>query len=76
MSDTTVGAVLDVATMRPGTRVEVRTSFDGSWVSGFEVESEEADGYRIRRLSDREVLPKLFPPEAVRRARSRETWWV
>jgi hypothetical protein len=64
--------------MRPGTRVEVRSTFDGSWVSGFEVVATEEDGKAItlRRLSDGEVLPEPFPKDAVRRERRRETWWV
>lgn len=63
--------------MRKGTRVEVRSSFDGSWVNGFEVVDTEDDGaLRLRRLSDGEVLPATFPPDVVRRERRRETWWV
>lgn len=62
--------------MRPGTRVEVRTSFDGSWVDGYELVDGEPDiGYRVRRLFDGEVLPRRFPVDAVRRERKRETWW-
>ncbi len=63
--------------MPPGTRVEVRSSFDGTWVAGFEVADGDADeGYRVRRLSDGEVLPVRLPADAVRRERRRETWWV
>jgi hypothetical protein len=63
--------------MRPKTRVEVRSTFDGSWVDGFEIVSTEEDGsVRIRRLSDGEVLPAAFPPDDVRRERRRQTWWV
>ena len=46
-----------------GTPVEVRSRFDQQWVSGFEVaEPVEAPdpGYRIRRRSDRSVLPFFF----------------
>ena len=52
-----------------GTPVEVRSRFDQQWVSGFEVaEPVEAPnpGYRIRRRSDRSVLPIVFAPEEVR----------
>jgi hypothetical protein len=52
-----------------GTRVEVRAKFDRQWVGGFEVAEpvEEPDrGYRIRRRSDRSVLPVVFSPEDVR----------
>lgn len=63
--------------MRPGTHVEVRSTFDGSWVRGFElVETEDDGSMRLRRLSDGSVLPTPFPPDDVRRERTRETWWV
>jgi hypothetical protein len=69
--------------MKPGTRVLVRSSFDGSWASGFVLESEERDetgkiiGRRVRRLSDGMVLPKLFPPEDVRREKRDDfPWWM
>ena len=70
--------VVDVPTMRAGTRVEVRSTFDGSWVDGFAVVGTDDDGsLRLRRLSDGEVLPTSFPKDAVRREkRRRETWWV
>ena len=69
--------MVDVAAMRPGTRVEVRSSFDGAWVDGFEVVDRDDDGaYRLRRLSDGEVLPEPFAPGDVRRERRRETWWL
>jgi hypothetical protein len=58
-----------------GTRVEVRTGFDGSWSSGFVVEAHTADGYRLRRRSDDEVLPAALPAEAVRRERKNSMWW-
>ena len=63
--------------MDPGTRVEVRTTFDRSWARGFEVMTACADGYTVRRVSDGNALPTTFPVEAVRRER-RETnmWWV
>ena len=69
--------VVDVPAMRPGTRVEVQSSFDGSWVNGFEVVATDEDGsLRLRRLSDGEVLPASFEPKSVRRERKRQTWWV
>jgi hypothetical protein len=54
----------------PGHRVVVRSRFNASWSSGFEVEAlvERSDGqlaYRLRRLSDRAVLPGLFAAEDV-----------
>lgn len=62
--------------MRPGDRVEVRSTFDGTWLRGFAVAEVLDDGYRLRRLSDDAVLPTTFPADAVRRERKRETWWV
>lgn len=58
-----------------GTRVEVRSDFDGSWESGFVVEAVTDRGYRLRRESDGAELPEL-PHQRVRRRRSRSTWWV
>lgn len=63
-------------TLEPGTRVEVRSRFDASWSHGFEVAEETATGYRIRRLSDRMVLPVEFSFDDVRRERRRQgLWW-
>jgi hypothetical protein len=61
----------------PGTRVEVRSRFEDTWTTGFEVASVDDDGmYRLRRLSDGSVLPTRTGPDDVRRERKRETWWV
>ena len=61
----------------PGTRVEVRNRFDGSWGRGFVVASADDDGrYHITRQSDGDVLPTAFDREDVRRERRRQTWWV
>jgi hypothetical protein len=62
--------------VRPGTRVEVRSTFDGRWLPGFEVVSLDDDGYHLRRLSDDTVLPTVFAVDDVRRERTRQTWWV
>lgn len=64
------------ATLLPGTPVEVRNRFDGTWSRGFEVVSHDDDGYRILRHSDRSVLPVALPADDVRRERTRQTWWV
>jgi hypothetical protein len=65
------------ATLEPGVRVEVRTSFDRAWASGFEVDAVSDEGYRLRRLSDGSLLPVEVPCDEVRRER-RDTnmWWV
>jgi hypothetical protein len=51
----------------PGTRVEVRSGYGSSWARGFEVEDVEGDQYVVRRVSDGQVLPETFDPEALRR---------
>ena len=69
--------------MKPGTRVEVRSRFDGSWSTGFALEEEGTDDEgrvtwrTVRRISDGVVLPQRFHPLDVRRERhrGRETWW-
>jgi hypothetical protein len=54
-----------------GTRVEVRSRFEHQWVGGFEVAERVAGpGYRVRRRSDRSVLPVVFGPDEVRVDRS------
>jgi hypothetical protein len=50
--------------------VEVRNRFNRSWSSGFEVVDELTEGdvrtYRLRRRSDRSVLPTSFPSGELR----------
>ena len=45
-----------------GTPVQVRNHFDRTWSSGFEVADVRGpgEGYRVRRRSDRAVLPEPF----------------
>jgi hypothetical protein len=47
-------------------RVEVRTSFNDLWASGFEVAEQTPGGYRLRRVSDGTVLPREFSAEDLR----------
>lgn len=59
--------------LAPGTPVEVQNRFTGTWCRGFEVEAivrteSLAPQVRIRRQSDRSVLPQLFEEAAVRPA--------
>jgi hypothetical protein len=49
-----------------GTEVEVCSRFRRVWVKGFEVVDVENDGYRLRRKSDRWVLPTVFAADDVR----------
>lgn len=63
--------------LAPGTMVEVRTGFDGSWARGFEVTGGDEHGYRVRRLSDGSELPGSFSVADVRRQRrDPNIWWV
>lgn len=57
------------AQLMPGTRVEVRTRFVGSWSGSFEIAQVSDGGYRVRRLSDGTELPSSFPPDEVRAAK-------
>jgi hypothetical protein len=50
-----------------GTRVEVRTRYRRSWSKGFEVIETTTLGYRLRRDSDRSLLPTPFGADDVRR---------
>lgn len=52
--------------LEPGTRVEVRSRFRRDWVRGFEVAAREGAGYRLRRLSDKFVLPVVFGDTDIR----------
>jgi hypothetical protein len=61
--------------LAPGTHVEVRSTLDDTWQGGFVVREVTAEGYRLRREHDGEVLPEV-PHERVRRRRRRSTWWV
>jgi hypothetical protein len=53
-------------TFTAGTAVEVRGSFRGEWSRGFEVAEATHDGYMVRRLSDRYVLPVEFMSQDIR----------
>jgi hypothetical protein len=56
--------------MRLGSQVEVRSQYDGAWVSGFEVAGirgrESAAQIELRRCSDGSVLPAWFTTSDVR----------
>ena len=63
MARTTAVAPPDLA---PGTPVVVRCKFDGHWSHEFEVSRREADGYRVRQISDHLELPATFAVDDVR----------
>jgi len=50
-----------------GTSVIVRTRYLGSWAAGFEVAEVLDDGYRLRRISDGNLLPDVIEFDDVRR---------
>ncbi len=56
------------AELSAGTGVEVRNSFCAAWSGGFEVAVATSQGYMLRRVSDRYVLPVEFHSHEVRRA--------
>lgn len=59
-----------------GAHVEVRGGFDGSWSTGFAVDSHTDEGrYRLRRRSDGQLLPVDFEVDAVRKERN-NMWWI
>ena len=61
--------------LTPGTKVDVRNRYQGTWVRGFEVAEVADGGYHIRRLSDGSVLGELFSRDDVRRERTRQGFW-
>ena len=65
----------DPARLSPGTKVEVRTGFDRSWVNGFLVAEVVDDGYRVRRSTDDQLLPVTIAYADVRKERRDNMWW-
>lgn len=63
--------------LAPGTRVDVKTRYIGSWTRGFEVaEHLSGDGYRVRRVSDGSILPEPLSIDEVRpEKRKQGLWW-
>jgi hypothetical protein len=67
-----VAITLNTAALEPtialavGTAVDVKNRFVGSWSSGFEIAGHVEDGYLIRRLSDRSILPDALSLDEVR----------
>jgi len=61
-----ISTTTDPVRMTKGTRVQVRNRFDGAWARGFEVYQSRRNGYLLRRLSDRHVLPTTFAAPELR----------
>ena len=66
--------MLQLRALRPGTDVEVRSSFDRGWKRGFRIASVDGGGYRLRRNSDGSVLPAVFSFEVVREESRSDRW--
>lgn len=76
MSDLSTADVIVEEYLKPGTKVEVRSRFDGRWSRGFEVAEVLDRAYRVRRLSDGSLLPADFVEDEVRAERKRQgLWW-
>jgi hypothetical protein len=58
-----------------GTRVEVKSRFDGKWARGFTIERANDDGYTVRREHDQIVLPEHFPHDEVRIEKRSLRFW-
>jgi hypothetical protein len=66
----------EVERLEPGTKVEVRRRFDQHWSRGFEVAAVVDDGYTLRRVSDKSILPVTFSLDEVRAERKKQgLWW-
>jgi len=52
--------------MHEGQPVEVHTTFDDSWSPGFEIAEIMPEGFRVRRMSDRSLLPGVTSSSDVR----------
>jgi hypothetical protein len=72
---TGVPAAKEPELLEVGTPVEVRSRFVGSWSRGFEVADHHGGRYRIKRLSDRSVLPDEFDPSEIRPERRKHDFW-
>ena len=63
------------ALLTSGTHVEIKSTFEPRWATGFEVIDHTDAGYRVRRLSDGEELPVIFDFNDVRSEKKRDYWW-
>jgi hypothetical protein len=63
---TTDTIVVTDPSLSTGGRIEVWNQYLGSWAGEFEIESVGTRGYRIKRASDDEILPRPFPADQLR----------
>jgi hypothetical protein len=49
-----------------GDPVEVHTTYNDSWVTGFEIAEVVEGGYRVRRVSDGNLLPNVTSEKDLR----------
>jgi hypothetical protein len=62
--------------IEPGTRVDVRSRYVGTWSRGFVVaEHVQGDGYRVRRVSDGSILPEPLSSDEIRPERRKQSFW-
>jgi|GEM_PF-3350848 len=74
--DRTVERATSPERLPEGTVVEVRTKMDARrWAKGFEVAGFNADGFLLRRVSDKVIMPVRFAADDVRKERRRSQWW-
>jgi hypothetical protein len=52
--------------LEDGTPVELYSAFNRAWTAGFEIAGAVGGGYRIRRASDRALLPGYTSPSDLR----------
>lgn len=52
--------------LTPGSRVEVRTRFEGRWAAGYEYLGVGDEGVRVRRRSDGFEIPRPFGSDDIR----------
>jgi hypothetical protein len=52
--------------LREGTRIELHSTFNNSWITGFEIAESVNGGYRVRRASDGSLLPGFTSADDLR----------
>ena len=59
--------------MKVGDQVEVHSSFEDTWATGFEIADVVDGGFTLRRVSDGRILPSPTDPGDVRPASTYST---